>query len=459
MSAFATRRPRPSHPPTPSRASRSIAEPRRGPGWRSSASRATPRANLEARLLLLELRAHVPERLHRRGEAHLHVVGRGRVLGTSSERLATADRPPPSIFRTNVPRDAPGTHVGWRLGRGTDVGPRVVLVHAALVPPEREGAGVRGGGWGGGADTEASRRRLESTRRLDPGVVPGLGSAAAPTARAGCATRLGPPDMPAKSAGPVSHDPSGVLNRSSFARARPQLPVPAATSRGSKSGEVTGRVPRRPVTHSPGGVGAARARGGVRGCDTRGVGSGGSGRQLGLERFFTRGAPPSSNKRGSFGRARTDSRRPARIGVRVPACWTRTTFQLSGSAPREPPRVSFSVVHPPGKKAARMLNKTVGGRRSIWAVGLALLQVPGRRPRRAPGTSPRAMAASIPEWREKHPADMSSAPRPTPTPTPTSLRAPSPTPPLAGSAGRSRARDARRETVQPLRYSSEPPSR
>ena len=60
---------------------------------------------------------------------------------------------------------------------------------------------------------------------------------AAPTARAGCATLLGLPDMPAKSAGPVSHDPSGVLNRSSKVGVSiPQLPVPAATSRGSKSG-------------------------------------------------------------------------------------------------------------------------------------------------------------------------------------------------------------------------------
>ena len=166
------------------------------------------------------------------------------------------------------------------------------------------------------ADTEASRRRLESTRRLDPGVVPGLGVArAAPTARAGCATLLGPPDMPAKSAGPVSHDPSGVLNRSSKVGVSiPQLPVPAATSRGSKSGEVTGRVPRRPVTHSPGGVGAcSRAWRGVRGCDTRGVGSGEAGVSSGSRDFHA--GRKCSNKRGVV-RAGTYrlSRRPARIG-------------------------------------------------------------------------------------------------------------------------------------------------
>ena len=344
-----------------------------------------------------------------------------------------------------------------RLGRGTDVGPRVVLVHAALVPAEREGAGVRGGGGGGG--TEASRRRVESTRRLDPGVVPGLGVArAAPTARAGCATLLGPPDMPAKSAGPVSHDPSGVLNRSSKVGVSiPQLPVPAATSRGSKSGEVTGRVPRRPVTHSPGGVGAcSRAWRGVRGCDTRGAGSGEAGVSSGSRDLH---AGRKCSEQPGVVRAGTYrlSRRPARIGGadtplagpgRHSSRRARRLASLRSVLQRPPPR--------PARRPARMLNKTVGDR-SVGQLGSHSCRF-----REFPLAAPRGLRLAR-WWRRYRNGARSTrrtcrTPRPTPTPTPTSLRAPSPTPPLAGSVGRSARRDARRETVQPL-PPSEPPSR
>ena len=171
---------------------------------------------------------------------------------------------------------------------------------------------------------------------------------------------------------------------------------------------MTGRVPRRPVTHSPGGVGACCARGGGFAAVIRcGVGSGEAGVSSGSRDFHA--GRKCSNKRGVV-RAGTYrlSRRPARIGGA-------DTLLLD---PDDIPAVGLgasrasSVLQrrPPARQEGR---KDVKQNRWWSAIDLGswarTLAGSGVSPRRAPGTSPRAMAASIPEWREKHPADMSYA--------------------------------------------------
>ena len=81
----------------------------------------------------------------------------------------------------------------------------------------------------------------------------------------------------------------------------------------------------------------ARVAGGSRLRYARGW-VGGSGRQLGLERF-SRGAQMFEQTGGrSGGHVPTLAAPRAHRGCGYPSCWTRTTFQPSGSAPREPPK-------------------------------------------------------------------------------------------------------------------------
>ena len=198
----------------------------------------------------------------------------------------------------------------------------------------------------------------------------------------------------------------------------------------------------------------ARVAGGSRLRYARGW-VGGSGRQLGLERF-SRGAQMFEQTAGrSGGHVPTLAAPRAHRGCGYPSCWTRTTFQPSGSAPREPPMCPSASSTGPARRPARMLNKTVGDR-SVKQVS------PSCSFREFPLAAPRGLRLAR-WWRRYRNGARSTrrtcrTPRPTPTPTPTSLRPPSPTPPLAGSVGRSARLDARRETVQPL-APSEPPSR
>ena len=111
---------------------------------------------------------------------------------------------------------------------------------------------------------------------------------------------------------------------------------------------------------------------------------------------------------GSFGRARTESRgAPRASGVRIPLLLDPDDIPAVGLGASRASDVSFGVLHRPGKKARQDVKQNRW--RSIRQASLALLQLPRVSPRRAPRTSPRAMVASIPEWREKHPADMSYA--------------------------------------------------
>ena len=114
---------------------------------------------------------------------------------------------------------------------------------------------------------------------------------------------------------------------------------------------------------------------------------------------------------GSFGRARTDSRgAPRASGVRIPLLLDPDDIPAVGLGASRASEVSFSVLHrarqegPPGCKQNRWRSIPFG---SLGSHSCSFRDSPP--PRRAPGTPPRAMVASIPEWREKHPADMSYA--------------------------------------------------